>query len=95
MKTPLQGAALPGFLASPGNRVRRSNRLVGQHDIQLEDLLPAVALDADRDRVVVDRHVLADDLEQLLLQQRRSWATRICRRSLAIAAEPVVLRCLK
>jgi hypothetical protein len=45
--------------------------LLRQDDVQLQDLLPAVAFDTDRHRIVVDRDVLADHLDQVSLQLRQ------------------------
>jgi hypothetical protein len=63
----IRGARLPppgaDALAAPGG--------VRQHDIELEEFLVVVLLVVDRDGVQVHLDVLADDLEDLLLELRQ------------------------
>lgn len=51
---------------------------IRQGDIQLEDRAAALILQRDLDLVLVDVHVLADHLDQLLLQACSSQPLALC-----------------
>ena len=81
----------------------RANPSVRQHDIEFRGLLPAI-LDVDRTTSLSTTDIFADHFEDVAAaaaggrtarHHDRSCATRIYGRSLAIAAEPLVARCLK